>query len=79
MSESKNIKKSTKKAWSIAFVVYFLKREWYKLAFHEGRSNNRSKGKFKVLYNDGRMSENMCWKVANDYAQRFGGKVLDSF
>jgi len=65
--------------YNIPSIVHPLKREWYKLAFHEGRGNNRSKGKFKVLYNDGRMSENMCCKVANDYAQIFGGKVLDSF
>ena len=60
-------------------VIHFLKREWHKLAFYEGRGNNRNKGKFKVLYDDGRISENICWKVANDYAQMFKGKVLDSF
>ena len=68
-----------KPKFSLHNVICFLKREWYKLAFYEGRGNNRNKGKFKVLYDDGRMSENMCWKVANDYAQMFKGKVLDSF
>jgi hypothetical protein len=77
MEQTKEL--SNKKQWTLYGVVRFLKREWYKLAFYEGRGNNRNKGKFKVLYNDGRMSENMCWKVANDYAQMFGVKVLDSF
>lgn len=57
----------------------FFLRQYYKLFFYEGRGNNRSKGKFKVLYNDGRYSENMCYKVAKDYASIFGGKVMDAF
>ena len=77
MEQTKGL--STKKQWTLYGVVRFLKREWYKLAFYEGRGNNRNKGKFKVLYDDGRISENMCWKVANDYAEMFKGKVLDSF
>lgn len=80
--ENKNtetIEYSTKQPLFIDGVIRFLKRGWYKLAFYEGRSDNRNRGKFKVLYDNGRMSENMCWKVANDYAEMFKGKVLDSF
>lgn len=31
------------------------------------------------MYNDGRVSENMCWSVARDYAKIFKRKVVDSF
>ena len=62
-----------------AVISRFFLRQYYKLFFYEGRGNNRSKGKFKVLYNDGRYSENMCYKVAKDYASIFGGRVLDAF
>ena len=63
----------------LAVISRFFLRQYYKLFFYEGRGNNRSKGKFKVLYNDGRYSENMCYKVAKDYASIFGGNVLDAF
>jgi len=63
----------------LAVISRFFLRQYYKLLFYEGRGSNRSKGKFKVLYNDGRYSENMCYKVAKDYASIFGGKVLDAF
>ena len=68
-----------KKQWTLYAVELFFKRQWYKRAYYESRYDNRNKGKFKVLYDDGRTSENMCWSAANDYAQIFGGKVLDSF
>lgn len=76
---NRHIEEERKKKLILYRVIRFLKRNWYKLAFYEGRSDNRNRGKFKVLYDDGRMSENMCWKVANDYAEMFKGKVLDSF
>lgn len=63
----------------LAVISRFFLRQYYKLFFCEGRGNNRSKGKFKVLYNDGRYSENMCYKVAKYYASIFGGKVMDAF
>tara|TARA_R110000851_G_scaffold13330_9_gene45583 strand:- start:10 stop:243 length:234 start_codon:yes stop_codon:yes gene_type:complete len=77
MKQTKEL--NQEKQWTLYSVVRFLKREWYKLAFYEGRDDNRIRGKFKVLYDDGRMSENMCWRVANDYAEMFKGKVLNSF
>lgn len=63
----------------IKYIGRFLLRQYYKLSFYEGRGNNRNKGKFKVLYNDNRMSENMCYNVAKDYASIFGGRVIDGF
>ena len=60
-------------------ITRFFLRQYYKLFFYEGRGNNRNKGKFRVLYNDGRISERMCYKVAKDYASIFGGRVLDAF
>ncbi len=63
----------------LAVISRFFLRQYYKLFFYEGRGNNRIKGKFKVLYNDGRYSENMCYKVTKDYASIFGGKVMDAF
>ena len=69
----------TSKLNTIAVIRRFFLREYYKLFFYEGRGNNRSKGKFKVLYSDGRYSEKMCYKVAKDYASMFDGKVLDAF
>ena len=72
-------KAQTPKLNTIAVIRRFFLREYYKLFFYEGRGNNRSKGKFKVLYSDGRYSEKMCYKVAKDYASMFDGKVLDAF
>jgi hypothetical protein len=60
-------------------ITRFFLRQYYKLFFYEGRGNNRNKVKFRVLYNDGRTSERMCYKVAKDYASIFGGRVLDAF
>jgi hypothetical protein len=60
-------------------ITRFFLRQYYKLFFYEGRGDNRNKGKFRVLYNDGRTSERMCYKVAKDYASIFGGRVLDAF
>lgn len=76
----RNLNKQETAKFGIGSVINrFFLRQYYKLFFYEGRGNNRSKGKFKVLYNDGRYSENMCYKVAKDYASIFGGKVLDAF
>ena len=72
-------KAQTPKLNIIAIIGRFFLRQYYKLFFYEGRGNNRSKGKFRVLYDDGRCSEKMCYKVAKDYASIFGGKVLDAF
>jgi hypothetical protein len=62
-----------------AVITRFFLRQYYKLFFYESRGSNRNKGKFRVLYNDGRTSERMCYKAAKDYASIFGGRVLNAF
>jgi len=37
---------------------------------------NRAKGKYRVLYNDGVKSIPMCYDVAFDYSNIFGGSVI---
>lgn len=54
-------------------------RQWYKIPYYDSREDNAFYGKFRVLYNDGEQSIPMCWKVANEYANIFGGVVIDNF
>lgn len=37
---------------------------------------NRLNGRYRVLYDDGQYSEPMCYDVASDYAEIFGGTVV---
>lgn len=60
-------------------IFRFPLRQFYKLWHYDSREKNAFRGKFRVLYNDGRKSEKMCYSVAKDYAEIFGGKVIDAF
>lgn len=57
-----------------------IKRCYYKL-FDYGDSlyNHSINGKFRVEYEDGRKSQPMSWRCANDYKNIFKGKVIDNF
>ena len=58
----------------------FLLRNYYKLFDYQDSLYNHSiYGKFRVEYEDGRKSQSMSWKCANDYAKMFKGKVIDNF
>lgn len=35
-----------------------------------------ARGKWRVIYNDGKRSQRMCWATAKDYAEMFGGTVV---
>lgn len=49
--------------------------QYYKYFYYESRIDNRLKGKYRVLYNDGRYSENMCYDDAKYYVCSYGGKI----
>lgn len=51
----------------------------YMFIYYEGRYSNTKKGKFSVKYHNGRLSENMCYQVAKEYASIFGGYVLCNY
>lgn len=48
------------------------------LGRNESRDYNRMHGKWRVKYDDGLTSENMCFDVARDYASIGGGRVVFS-
>lgn len=55
-------------------------RWWYKLQIVEGSIlTHRIKGKFRVKYKDGQISQPFSYKVAKDYSEIFGGEVIDNF
>jgi hypothetical protein len=60
-------------------MVRFFLRQFYKLAYYEGRYHDAVYGRFRVKYNDGRISQKMCYSNAKDYAEIFGGTVIDDF
>lgn len=61
-------------------VFYILKREYYKIWDSDGSLlNHRMKGKFKVKYPDGRISQPFSWRTAKSYKNIFGGEILDNF
>jgi hypothetical protein len=43
------------------------------------RDHNAIHGRWRVRYNDGKLSEPMCKDVAEDYASIFGGTVIPRF
>jgi len=57
----------------------FIKRQFYKLAYYESRGDDAMFGKFRVVYNDGKISQKMCWSSAKTYSSVFGGKIIDAF
>lgn len=55
-------------------------RWWYKMQIIKGCvDNHRRKGKFRVKYPDGEISQPFDYKTAKDYRDIFGGKVIDNF
>lgn len=55
-------------------------RAYYKLWNHDGAMYvHAMKGKFRVLYPDGQISQPMSWKVAKAYKEIFGGRIIDNF
>lgn len=66
-------------------LLYCIKREYYKLWDITGMGDDRSvadhrkKGKFRVKYRDGEISQPFSWRVANEYKEMFGGEVIDNF
>ena len=59
-------------------IVRFIKRQWHKLETLTPFYMD-ALGKFRVKYNDGRISRPMDYATAKDYAEMFGGKVIDNF
>ncbi len=63
--------------------IRFLKRCYYILIFNgtseDSLDTHRLRGKFKVKYSDGKTSQNFSYYIAKDYAEMFGGEVLDDF
>ena len=57
----------------------WLRTEWRKRSFDSDglMLYHRLYGKFFVVYPDGNKSQNMSWRVANDYRDLFGGKVKE--
>ena len=55
------------------------KRECYKAEVYSTRFEASRRGKFRVLYKDGKLSERMDWTTATTYASIFDGKVIDDF
>ena len=60
-------------------IVRFFKRQYYKLFTYHNRGDDAMFGKFRVLYNDGKISQKMCWSSAKTYAEIFEGKIIDAF
>ena len=55
----------------------FIARQISKLRIgnRESRDYNHCYGKWRVIYPDGFISEAMCYDVAKDYREIFGGKI----
>jgi hypothetical protein len=62
-----------------AVICRFFLRQFYKIPQYESRGDDAMYGKFRVKYNDGKISQKMCYRNARDYAKMFGGIVLDAF
>ncbi len=64
-------------------LVRKLKRYYYILIFNgtseDSLDTHRIRGKFKVKYPDGKISQNFSYWVAKDYSEMFGGVVLEDF
>ncbi len=60
-----------------------LKVYWYRFIFNgtseDSLDTHRIRGKFKVKYPDGKISQNFSYSIAKDYAEMFGGVVLEDF
>ena len=60
--------------------IRWIKRQWYKLFRIDGiLLSHANRGKFRVKYKDGAISQPFDWKTANDYKEMFGGEVIDNF
>jgi len=58
---------------------YFL-RQFYKLQIIDGPLYcHYVRGKFRVQYPDGKISQKFAWKTAKDYRDIFGGKIINAF
>lgn len=64
---------------TIKRIIYFLRREYYKLFVYENRGDDAMFGRFRVLYPDGKRTQRMCYKSAKTYADLFKGKIIDDF
>ena len=79
-NEEQNLIKPRNSALNICLVIYrFFLRQFYKIAHYESRGEDGARGKFRVKYNDGKISQKMCYGNAKNYAEIFGGKVIDAF
>ncbi len=60
-----------------------VKRFWYIISFNgtseDSLDTHRLRGKFKVKYPDGKYSQNFSYQIAKDYAEMFGGVVIENF
>ena len=73
-------KLNLKKPFTIHVVICrFFLRKFYKIPQYESRGDDALYGKFRVKYNDGKISQKMCYCNARDYAKMFGGIVVDAF
>lgn len=63
----------------IKMIIRKVKRSFYKRAYCESLYLGQSLGKFYVRYTDGSKSIKMYFKTASNYAELFGGEVIDAF
>lgn len=56
-----------------------IKRVWYKMQFRDSLMEGMIYGKFRAKYKDGQVSIKMYYKTAKNYADIFGGEVIDAF
>lgn len=58
-------------------------RFWYIISFdgssEDSLDTHRRRGKFKVKYPDGKISQNFSYWIAKDYAEMFGGEIIEDF
>lgn len=61
-------------------VLKWFRTQWRKYAGFDGdrlMMFHQAHGKFYVVYPDGKRSQRMGWKCANDYRDMFGGEVKE--
>jgi hypothetical protein len=58
-------------------ILKWIQRQIYKLPVYDNRADDARRGRFRVLYSEGRRSQPMCFKNAKGYAAIFGGKIID--
>lgn len=60
-----------------------LLRLWYRIWYQGGSDCSEDyhviNGKFRTLYKDGKKSRPCTYRLAKDYAEMFGGTVIDNF